>query len=112
MRPGRQHESKWKFTCRLGSGSDALHCKIEVIEWNIGISSRVLDRAADKSRIRSHANGLRDDLWFPAETILQVGRNRQIRRLDNHSSMLKCLVARQVAIAPAHRACRRGARRG
>ena len=61
----------------------------DVVDRRVGIARRVLDRPSHKTDLAGHADGLRADLGRGAEPVLEIGRDRQIRRVDDLGGILE-----------------------
>src|SRR5438309_7753063 len=106
----RQGERKFEPTCRLGGRGDPLGGVMQVVEATGGII--VLDRSTDGTNIGNAPDRDRRTLRIGAVAVLQVNRNRQIRRLVDGGDVPDHLIQRRLAVETAEgeretRACRR-----
>jgi hypothetical protein len=74
------------------------------------IAARVLDRAADETRLCREPDRLGRDFGRVAEALLQVGGDWQVGGVANHPRLGQRLIARDPAVTPAQHAGRRAAR--
>jgi hypothetical protein len=107
----RQGEADAERARRLGRRRDALDRLAEIVERPVLVAGRVLDRAADQAGRAGQPHGLGGEARRMAEAVLEIGRDRQLDRVDHGARMRQRLVARDLAVAPSERA-RAGAARG
>jgi hypothetical protein len=83
---------------------------LEVVERLRLVAGRILDRAAHEPHPGRKTDRLCGGRRFVGKAPLEIGRDRQVGRLDDDARMRKRFVARDGAVAPAERAGARAAR--
>ena len=80
-----EHERERQRAHRLGGRGHPLDGQPEVVDGARRVAGRVLDRAADEPRLGGEPDRLRHRFGSVAEAVLEVGRHRQVGRLDDRA---------------------------
>src|SRR5439155_6846988 len=99
LRARGEHECEWSRASRLRGGGDALGRVAERVDRLRGIAGCVLDRAAGEARLRGAPDRLRGGFRRIAESLLEIRRHRELRRLRDGAAVGDRLLARHMAVA-------------
>ena len=90
-----QHGVRIDRIHRSASGGDSLHCQAALVH---PAARPILDRETGHSSLERQRDVLRHLRWIVGEAVLEVGVDRQVRRVDEHLEMRKHLVAAELAV--------------
>jgi len=96
-------------TLASGTGKNARRYSLgrerDVVNWFFSVGTRVFDRTTHQADICRPQNRLRRCRRVITKAMLQVRRDRQIRRFDYKSRVHQGFLARHLSVAPPKNAC-------
>ena len=99
--PRGEREREGESPRRLDRSGDALDGVGEIVDRLLGAPARILDRAAAEPGLGRQLDGERDAGGRIGVAVLEVGRHRQRRGVDDRAGMRQRLVAGDRAIGAA-----------
>jgi len=84
LRACGEHERNGPRVSDLHRGGDAFGRELDVVDGILLPPGEILYRAACQADLDAQPDGLRDVGRIIGEAVLQVGRDGQVRRGDNH----------------------------
>ncbi len=99
------------FAAAAAAATRSIACA-EIVERPVLLAGRVLDRAAHQAGFGGEPHRLGGESRRVAETVLEIGRDRQVDGGGDGARMRQRLLAPHLAVAPAQRAGKSAAGRG